>query len=177
MRRERSPLARDLRRAGRLLVVPAVAFGFVLAFTPGRTEIAIRVFALILSAAVLLLAVASLRRAFPPAAPLRPKRRRERPSRDTPESLARLEARTTLGAAGAFDLHYRLRPRLRELASELLAARRGVALDAEPGRARAVLGEEAWELVREDRPPPEDRLARGVPIRDLDRVVESLERI
>jgi hypothetical protein len=31
--------------------------------------------------------------------------------------------------------------------------------------------------VRPDRPPPEDRLARGLPIEDLRRIVESLERL
>ena len=82
-----------------------------------------------------------------------------------------------LGVARAFDLHFRLRPRLRGLASELLASRRGITLDAEPERARTALGDETWELVREDRPPPEDRIARGIPIRDLARVVESLENV
>ena len=44
-------------------------------------------------------------------------------------------------------------------------------------QAHALLGEETWELVREKRPPPEDRLARGIPSEALDRVVTSLERI
>jgi hypothetical protein len=34
-----------------------------------------------------------------------------------------------------------------------------------------------WDLVRIDRPPPEDRLARGIAIQDLERVVVSLERL
>jgi hypothetical protein len=31
--------------------------------------------------------------------------------------------------------------------------------------------------VRQDRPPPVDRLARGLPVAELDRIVESLERV
>jgi hypothetical protein len=167
----------DLFRAGRVLLLPTAMFVFVLAFVPGRAELAIRVFALVLCGAGLVVLLAALRRAFPHATSLRPTVRRRRPPRDVPETLVRLEARTALAVAGAFDLHFRLRPRLRDLASELLSSRRGIALDAEPERARAVLGEEAWDLVREDRPPPEERLARGIPIRDLSRVVQSLENV
>ena len=167
----------DLARAARLLVLPTAAFAFVLAFVPGRATLAIRVFALLLCGAGVVLMVAALRRAFPPATPLRPPDRRRKDARTVPETLVRMEARTALGVARAFDLHFRLRPRLRGLASELLASRRGIALDEEPERARTVLGDVTWELVREDRPPPEDRIARGMPIPDLTRVVESLENV
>ncbi len=167
----------DVARAVRLLVLPATAFAFVLAFVPGRATLAIRIFALVLCGVGLVLMVAALRRAFPRATALRPQERRARQSRSVPETLARMEARTALAVAGAFDLHFRLRPRLRGLATELLASRRGVALEAQPERARKALGDETWELVREDRPPPDDRLARGIPIRDLARVVESLENL
>ena len=172
-----SSLRRDLIRVGKLLVLPAAALGVALWFVPGRAGIAIRIFALVLLGAVLLLMVAALRRAFPRTTPLRPRARQPRPVRATPETLVRLETRTALGVAGAFDFHYRLRPRLRVLATELLASRRAIALDEDPERARVVLGEETWQLVREDRAPPEDRTARGIPIRELTHVVESLERI
>lgn len=175
MRRGANPLRRDLGRAGKILLLPSAAVLFVLVFVPGRAELAIRVYALVLAGAGLVLMVAALRRAFPPATPLRPATGRPRQARQAPETLTRLESHAALGVAGAFDLHYRLRPRLRELATELLASRRGIDLDAEPSRSRARLGAETWELVREDRPPPEERLARGIPIRDLSGVVESLE--
>lgn len=164
-------------RATRLLVLPALGLAFALLFMPGRAGLAIRIFALILCGAGLILMVAALRRSFPRATPLTRTSRRARLRRDTPDTLAQLETRTALAAAGAFDLHYRLRPRLRGLALELLASRRGIALDTEPERARRLLGEETWALVREDRPPPEDRLAHGIPIRELARVVESLENV
>ncbi|MGH3134374.1 MAG: hypothetical protein ACRDNY_11665, partial [Gaiellaceae bacterium] len=115
--------------------------------------------------------------AYPRTEPLAAQRvsatRRRRP----PPSLARLETETALGVGGAFDFHHRLRPRLRELAQGLLETRRRVSLDAEPDAARRILGDETWSLVRQDRPPPEDRLARGIPPDDLRRAVESLERV
>jgi len=169
---------RDLVRAGRLLILPTLAVLAVIAFVPGRTELVIRVYALALCGVALALMVAALRRAYPRATPLRPQRRRRGPtSRDSPAMLARLEQEVALGAAGSFDLHHHLRPRLRTIAAELLTARRRVSLDGNQPEARALLGEEAWELVRNDRPRPEDRLARGAPPDVLGRVVTSLERL
>ena len=170
-------MKRDLWRAARALAVPALALGFVIAFAPGRTGLAIRIFALLVCGAALLLVLAALRRAYPREQPLRRAAKREAPSRAIPGMLGRLEQETVLGVAGSFDLHYRLRPRLRGLTRDLLAGRRGVPLDAAPERARELLGETTWELVRRDRPPPEDRLAPGLPGNDLRRVVESLERL
>ena len=88
-----------------------------------------------------------------------------------------MEDELALGATSAFDLHYRLRPRLRSVAAGLLAARRRLTLDADPDEARQVLGDETWELVRPDRPAPSDRQARGIPPDALERVVSSLEAI
>jgi hypothetical protein len=167
----------DLWRAARALATPALALGFVVAFAPGRTGLAIRVFALLVCGAALLLVLAALRRAYPRERPLRRASQREAQSRAIPGMLGRLEQETALGVAGSFDLHYRLRPRLRGLAGHLLAARRGLSLDAAPERARDLLGETTWDLVRRDRPPPADRLAPGLPINDLRRVVESLEHL
>ena len=47
--------------------------------------------------------------------------------------LARVEREVTLGVATAFDLHYRLRPRIREVAASRLADRRGIDLERRPG--------------------------------------------
>jgi hypothetical protein len=169
---------RDLWRAGKFLVLATVGLAAVAAFLPGRIEPAVRVYALVLCGAGLVLMVAALRRSYAPASPLRPAtERRARERREVPGTLGRLEQEAALGVAGSFDLHHRLRPRLRGLASELLASRHAVSLDEEPERAGALLGEETWELVRADRPAPEDRQARGLPINELRRVVESLERL
>jgi hypothetical protein len=76
----------------------------------------------------------------------------------------------------ALHLHVRLRPVLREIAAHRLWMRFGVDLDRD-GRARELVGANAWELVRPDRPPPSDRLARGPAPADLRVVVEELERL
>lgn len=77
----------------------------------------------------------------------------------------------------AFHLHLRLRPVLREIAAHRLLNRYGVELDAEPARARELVGAAAWDVVRPDRPSPRDRLAVGPPLSDLRKVVDELERI
>jgi hypothetical protein len=79
--------------------------------------------------------------------------------------------------ASTFHLHTRLRPVLREIADHRLSMRFGVDLRREPERARELIGAEAWELVRPERPPPSDRLAPGPPVSQLSKVVEQLEGI
>ena len=88
-----------------------------------------------------------------------------------------MEREVALGLATAFDLHYRLRPRLRRIATELLAARRGIDLDANPDAARRVLGDDAWEIVRSDREPSREHFAAGVDIASLRRAVAALEAL
>lgn len=170
-------MRRDLERAGRFLVLPTLGLLAVVAFVPGRAEIATRVYALVVCGVVLLLAVADLRRRYPPAAPLRSKPRRGAERQAPPPTLARVEGETVLGIAGSFELHHRLRPRVQALARSLLASRRGISLDEDPDSAREVLGDVAWELVRPDRPRPDDRLARGLSLAALAEVVDSLERV
>ncbi len=82
-----------------------------------------------------------------------------------------------LSVLSAFHLHVRLRPVLREIAAQRLRVRYGVDLDREPGRAQELIGAEAWEVVRPQRPPPADRLARGPTVASLDLVVTELEEI
>jgi hypothetical protein len=87
----------------------------------------------------------------------------------------KLEREVELGTQTAFDFHFRLRPVLVEIAANRLAGR-GLTLTGDP-RARAVLGDAAWELLRPDREPPRDRNAPGLAPDELGRVVGVLERI
>ena len=169
-------MRRDVFKALQLLIYPTLAVLIVAAFLPGRLGLVVRIYALLLCAVTLVLVVAALRRAYPHATPLRHGSGR-RSSRQRPGNLARLEHLCALGTAGSFDLHHHLRPRLRTIAGGLLTTRRGISLDTEPDAARAALGGVAYELVRHDRPPPVDRLARGLPVADLEQVVASLERV
>jgi hypothetical protein len=82
-----------------------------------------------------------------------------------------------LSTYNAFHLHTRLRPLLRDVAAHRLRSRFGVELDAEPGRARGLVGAAAWELIRPDRAPPTDRLATGPTLDELRLLVDELEAI
>ena len=169
----------DLLRSARTLVLPTLALVAVLVFVPGDSGLAARAYALLLCVLAFLVALAALRRGLPREESLHPRapKRRGGGRRAIPETLERIEQETHLGIASSFDLHHRLRPRLRALSTELLATRRRISLDDQPQAARDVLGEVTWELVRPHRPPPEDRFARGISTGELEQVVESLERI
>lgn len=164
-------------RAARLLSLPTIALLVVAVFASGRLEPAVRIYALLVCAVVLWLAVAGLRRAFPRTARLQRARGGRARRVEPPRSLAQLQNEVALGVAEAVDFHYRLRPHLRTVAAGVLEVRRGVALDDEPETARWLLGDEAWELVRADRPVPADRHARGLTPDQIERVVVSLERL
>ena len=78
----------------------------------------------------------------------------ERPPRPQRRRAARIDRPALdLAEASAFDLHHALRPIVREIAAARLA-RRGISLDRQPDRAQALLGAQAWELVRPDREAP-----------------------
>ena len=82
-----------------------------------------------------------------------------------------------LSTYAVFHLHTRVRPVLRDIAAHRLRTRYGVELDGEPARARELVGAAAWDLVRPDRPLPDDRLASGPTVAELRQVVEELEAI
>lgn len=166
-------------RLSRFPVSLTLVLALALAFLPGRAEILLRVYLLLLAAFVLGQLLAGLRRSLPErgVSPVDAalNRRPRRPAR-VPE-LDRIEREVTLGLSTSFDLHFRLRPTLRRIASELLRARRGIDLDADPEAARRALGEETWELVRPDREPPLDRFGSGLDLASLRNVVVSLEAL
>jgi hypothetical protein len=98
-------------------------------------------------------------------------RKRAAPTR--PPELVRIEREITLGGTSAGHLRTRLLPLLRDAA----AARVGIDFELQPDRARAALGDETWELLRPDRPPPADRNAAGLPLRSVRAVVDRLEQL
>jgi hypothetical protein len=90
-----------------------------------------------------------------------------------PPDLLRTERELSLGIATAGHLHTRLLPLLREATS----VRLGFDLHLAPARARAALGDEVWELLRPDRPAPEDRHGPGAPMRKVEHCIDTLERL
>jgi hypothetical protein len=100
--------------------------------------------------------------------------RRRPPSGEAPVALGRLQRAVAGAATSAGDVHVLFRPVARQIAAERLAGR-GVRLDAEPAAAAALLGADLYELVRPDRPPPEDAWAPGLGIPGLDELIDRLE--
>jgi hypothetical protein len=94
-------------------------------------------------------------------------------ARARPAELVRTERDLTLSSTNAGDLHTRLLPQLREVAAARLAARH----DADLAGARDVVGDEAWEYLRADRPAPDDRTAHGLPLRRIAALVDAIERL
>jgi hypothetical protein len=99
------------------------------------------------------------------------------PRRARPQQLTRLESLVSSAGTSALQTHAYLRPVLVEIASRRLAAR-GRSLDRMSEEAgKALLGEELWEIVRPNRPFPENRHAPGVSVRELRPMLEVLERL
>jgi hypothetical protein len=167
----------------KVLVDSIVVAGFataalfiVRALAPGRHELEADIYALTLGGLAVLCAVTWLRRALPAAEESSLQRSLDRvsPVRSQLPELARLERELYIGAARAFDLHYRVRPVLREIALALLAER-GLRLDGGDEAVREALGEEVWELVRPDREPPVDRHGGSIGLAGVERFVARLE--
>jgi hypothetical protein len=74
-------------------------------------------------------------------------------------------------------LHFRLRPRLRAIAADRLAAGHGVSLDRDPDSARRLLGDDAWELLRADRDLPSRGRGSAISTTELERIVAAVERL
>jgi hypothetical protein len=106
---------------------------------------------------------------------------RRRPARrlaDAPplEQLRQVDKTLTAARASEFGVDRDLRPLFRGIAATRLA-RRGVDVDRHPEEARAILGEELWDLVRAEYPGSSNRVAGGVSTAELQSLIERLERI
>ena len=169
-----------MRRALLDLSAPVVLTTLVLGVlvvldTVGR-ETALHVWLLVVCGVLMLATLRATRAAVPVRrSPFELALRRPAPPDERPPQLERVERGVTLGVSLAQDFHARLRPLLREAARARLAVSRGVDLDSPAGRA--AVGEEAWELLRPDREPPDDRFGPGVDRGELARLVDTLERL
>ena len=75
----------------------------------------------------------------------------------------------TLATASAYDLHFRLLPHLREIAQAGSSAAARTPGPETLGRW--------WDLLRPDRPAPDDRFAQGHQRAELRALVADLERM
>jgi hypothetical protein len=157
-----------------LTALAAIALALARLLAPGWVELELDVFILFVGGIAIVDVVLLLRGSYPvegePAIVAAMRREPDRPQR--PAQLERLERELTMATATAFDLHARLRPQLRDIATMRLAAR-GVRLE----EAEDVLEPELWELVRPDRQEPANRHAEGIAPAELRRAVEALEAL
>jgi hypothetical protein len=163
-------------RIARACALPTVGLALVAVVAPDARAEAVQVWALVvvgIAAAVVAIEVRGLYPLFP--AP-RVAGRRRSPQPQRPGALARLEREVSMASISALDVHLRLRPTLREIASQLVRAH-GADLEHGRERAQALVGGEVWELVRPDRPPPPERHTGGIDRQSLERIVGSLERL
>ena len=171
---------RELRAVlGRAAFLTAVLLALLLLHAP-YFDLALKLWLVALAAIAAWAFTSGALTAWPPAAERRRSLDllgwRRRPQRERVRDLEELEHAVEFSVTTAFDFHFRLRPRLVQLAAHRLALR-GIDLERQPEPARALLGEEAWQLLRGDRPLPEARNSPGPPLRVLQRVVEKLDAV
>jgi len=165
-------------RAVKVALVVTIAIGIASYFSKGLRTILLDAYLLAMGGVFLLALVRTTRAKAPAPGPSNFDRALVTMHRRPVDTGAlALVRELDLSTLSAFHLHARLRPLLREIASHRLLRRYGVDLDAEPARARELVGAAAWELVRPHRPPPDDRLAPGPPVSHLREVVAELERL
>lgn len=167
------------RRLAGPIVVAAVALIALLALRPVSTARSLAIWLLLVAALALLTLARDVRsRDTSGSAPRFEAALRDRPRRSTiPIELARTERELELGIANADYAHRRLLRLLQAAAAARLASQHGVELARSPERAHALLGDEAWELLRPDRPAPLDRHGPGIPRAKVVALVEKVESL
>jgi hypothetical protein len=167
-----------VRAAIAAALVVTAALGVALVLRPGDQERALSAWLLALGALALLGLVRFTRGSFSTAASQfdRSLVPRAEPSPPHPER-DRLERELSLGTQSAFDVHYRLRPLLREIAAHRLATRRGLELDRGGDEVRLLLGRIGWEICRPDRERPADHFGPAPRLDQVREAVDALERI
>jgi len=168
-------------RLARRLTLPVVAatatLVVLLALRPLSTSRALGIWVVVVAALALLLLVRHSRSQAQHAPRFETALRPREAMVSEPVELLRMERELELGIASAGSAHHRLLPLLRAAAAARLASRHGVELERRPDAARALLGEEAWELLRPDRPEPQDRFGRGVPRERVAALIEKVESL
>jgi hypothetical protein len=168
-----------IKRLGKAALVAIVALVILLAIPRLSTPRALAIWVVVATAFVLVALIRHSREYGEPEAAsrfeqaLRGRKRAAAP----PEELLRMDRELVLGSADADHAQRRLLPVLRATAAARIAARHGFELERRPEAARALLGDDVWELLRPDRPEPEDRHASGVPRERIAAVIERVESL
>ena len=94
-----------------------------------------------------------------------------------PDQLVALERLVVSAGTSAVQVHAYLRPLLVEIAARRLALHGQTLERMSDAVGRDLLGARLWDIVRPDRPFPEDRQAPGVAPQELRAMLEVLERL
>lgn len=181
--RRPDPRGRHAHSAGGAAVIwtalATVAALAVSVFDPALIEGTVVVWAMVVGLIALAYVAAVMLRHIPlqelPRRQLElPRLRRYRPERQAAPGLREMERMVIFGQASAYDFESRLRPHLVAIAEQRLATH-GLTLHSPPERVSALLGADAWELVRPDYRSLGDRRRYGVPWARLERAVEGLD--
>jgi len=165
---------RPFLTAGGLAVAGAVPLVIILLVRPGDRSHALDIYLLYLGAILLFVLARMTSGAEGRRKPIPPKK--EQPSTRLPE-LVRIEREVVLATGSGFDRQMRVGPLMRDIARHRLWTRRGVDLDEQPERARELLGEDVWRLLRSGRPEPDLRYAPGADVAELRQILARIEKV
>jgi hypothetical protein len=167
-----------VRRRGSIIagIVSTATLITVIAAAPEHAREAARVYLPLMAAIAIHGLVSSVLDASPLPGGRRDRRRRPAPS-DTLKDLRYIEAAVAISPSSASETHHRLRPVLREIAADRLEMGRRIVLDEDLVRAQAVLGDEAWALLRPDAPRPADASTPGPSRSRLKEILSRVEAI
>jgi hypothetical protein len=156
-----------------------VALILVAVLEPGKRGLEGDIYVLVVGGMAVLTAVLAARRAYPVSVSSSVAAALESEPREaiSPSDLDRTGRVLSMASNAAFDVHFRLRPILREVAEQRLAERRGLRLDSGDRRVRDALGNDLWEVVRPDREPPTRRFGEGISTARMQRILERLESL
>ena len=161
-----------------LLLLPSLGLVVALLIAPHRATLAIHVWLLIVLGLAFLAFMRLVQALYPRVpSPFDGSLSRHQPAAERPAALNRLEREVSMAGSAAFDVHFRLRPRSRELATELLSARRGIDLEREPERAQRSARRRCLGARSPRSAAPAERHGSGIDEARLDRVVTALERV
>lgn len=165
---------RPFLTAGGLAVAGAVPLVVILLVRPGDRSHALDIYLLFLGAILLFILARMTSGAGGRRKPIPPKK--EQPSARLPE-LVRIEREVVLATGSGFDRQMRVGPLMRDIARHRLWTRRGVDLDEQPERARELLGDDVWRLLRAGRPEPDLRYAPGADVAELRQILQRIEKV
>jgi hypothetical protein len=148
-----------------------LVLGYMLLSEPRWQSIIVRIYLLLLGALTLfaLFSAATERGRREGGSPFDAALHRSRAKPEPLSELMRVNREVSLATATAYDFHFRLLPHLREIAQCRLERSGKTSGPDTLGRW--------WELLRADRPEPDDRFAPGIKQAELRALVSDLERM